>query len=81
MLRILLHIEVLTNHGKFHGHHTCCWGARLVLPWVHLLGPRIWGPKYTGYHYDLNTKFSYYEYLSTVVCTWYGRCQRKSSSN
>jgi hypothetical protein len=25
-----------------------------VLPWVRLLRTRIWGPKYTGGHYDLS---------------------------
>jgi hypothetical protein len=38
-----------------------------VLPWVRLLRTRIWGPKYTGYHYDL--KFSSVLLAArTVVC-------------
>jgi hypothetical protein len=58
VLCIPLHMEVLTNHGKFNGHRMLLltYGARLVLAWVYLLRPRIWGPKYTVYGVPLRPK-------------------------
>ena len=40
-LRRPLYMVVLTNHGRFYGHHTCCWGARLVPLWLCLLQGRF----------------------------------------
>jgi hypothetical protein len=62
LLRIPLHtcIEAMTNHGKFHEHYTIMLlgsKARALMGALAQAQDLRGGPKYTGYHYDLNIFF------------------------